>query len=310
MAGRPVNRVSIEADRGTEVGPLRELLDIPLGRPVDQARVQRAMQRLYALGRFTQVRVLADGLGPAVNLRFVLTGLQRLESLTYVGARQVDTDALAAALNLNPGDEVDSRTQVTLRRLAQLHLMRVGYPLAQVQVQGRPGSEPGLMAFTLDIQAGPAVRVTAVHFAGRPRLPPTLLAGHIALGVGHVLNRDVIEADQALLKQLYIDRGFLRVQVHAPWVKQTPAGAEVTFEIEAGPRVAISYRGNHVLNDAALAALWPEPTGALTASTLDILRQRIVQAYGKLSYVGTEVQVHHLPGALGQIDRYVLEVHE
>jgi outer membrane protein insertion porin family len=305
-----VDAVGIEAPQDAESAHLLALVDIAPGQPLSQEAIQRAISRLYALGRFAQVRVWAEPHGTKVNLRFALQPTRRLEGLQLDGTPDVDTDRLAGALGINAGDEVDSRTEGLLHRRAVMHLMRAGYPLAEVQVACRPGDIQGLWTCHVGFKAGPAVRVTAVRFAGQPRLPAGILQQLVALRAGHVLDRDVLEADQASLKQIFIARGFLRVQVHTPWVKQSPAGAEVTYEIEAGPRIAVSFRGNRAIDDATLMALWPEPSGAMAASTLDILRQRIEQAYGKLSYIGTEVQVQALPGAMGEPDRYVLQVHE
>lgn len=310
LRGLPVSHVAVVAPKGVETQALRELIDIAPGDLLDQSEVQRGIERLYALGRFDQVRVFADVKDDLIGLRFFVEPLGRLDSLAITGARKIDVDGLRQALMLGPGDEVDSRTAATLHRRAVLHLLRVGYPLAQVEVTSNPTGEQGMSAWRVAVTEGPPVRVVQVGFTGEVRVPDALLRDAISMRPGRVLNRDVLEADQTLLKQLYISRGFLRVTISPPRIVHAEAGAQVIFDIEAGPRIAVHFRGNTAMGDDDIKALWPEPSGALAPSSLDILRQRIVQAYARLSFVGTEVEVHKLPSPLGGTEHYMVAVNE
>ena len=294
----PVLSISLDLSEGISLDPeqrleLRGLIDIQPGFLVDQADIAVAVKRLYALGRFAQVTVLAQRQAQAVHLHFELTPLVRLSSLEVQGLGDLPETPFMRALRLLPGDEVDAQALTRLQGKALTSLRRQGYPDAQVTVTAQPSSEASLVDVYLTVHRGPPRRIGALLWTGDNRLPEALQEIWLPLQVGQVLSEDALEAARSELTRNYIAHGFLQVQVAPPRVQGTSTGgqAEVHWQVDAGPQVQLRVSGSSLLTAAALRGLWPESDGRLLLGTLDSLSRRIVEHLRRLGL--PEAQVRH-----------------
>ncbi|HET6345997.1 MAG TPA: POTRA domain-containing protein, partial [Myxococcota bacterium] len=309
--GQPVLAVDVQAPPGNDPDELRALIDIQPGYLLSQADVEAGIKRLYALGRFSQVEVFAERYSGVVLLHFVVHPLRRLGEVDVVGTRATSAAALRQALALNPGDEVDSRTEAELTRRALAHLRRVGYPQAQVQVARLSGADPAAVSYTLQVREGPPLRVGAVRFTGRPRVPAGVLGNILTTEPGGVLDLDVLQEDAARLRQGLIDRGFLRARVGPPEVQpRSDEAADVVLHVEAGERISIELTGNTLLSDASLRQLWPEASGAMTGTSRRLFEARIQNAYARQGYYEATVRTRAFRDTERGILRYLFIIHE
>lgn len=310
LQGRSVQQIDVRTPTGPVDKQLRALVDIQPGDLFIQESVQQAILRLYALGRFSQVRVEATEYQDSVHLRFLLHPLQRLEELRIQGAGNMDTDKFIKALELQSQDEIYSYTAHDVHLRALAYLERNGYPLAQVFLDVRAADEPGFVNYTLKVTQGPAVRIAAIEFVGHPRVPRELLINQLSIRPGDVLSQDAVQENQKHLLQTYIDRGFRRARMRPAKIIHEKEGARILFHIDAGTRIAFAFTGNLAFSDDELMQLWPEPTGSMQTASVAIFAQRIEQAYSRLSYVDTKVRYTVDDDPLQQQQRITLTIDE
>ena len=308
--GQPVLSVDVQAPPGNDPHELRDLIDIQPGFLLEQRDVQEAIKRLYALGRFSQVTATAERQSGVVVLHFVALPLRRLDDIAISGLRHVDKAGLRTALELNTGDEVDTRTAGRLQARAIAYLHRVGYVEATVQVARSDEADLGLVGFNLRVDEGEPRRVTQLNLRGRTRLAKQLLLDMLHLRPGAVLNLDDLNQDVANLRQAYIDHGFLQVQIPKPYIRVIDDQVTVTFTVNAGDRIAMVYSGNSVFSDLDLRALYPDATGAVTTTNLRVFRQRLLRHYRRAGYPDVDIALRSFIDRGAGIRRYLFQIRE
>ncbi|MEZ4273115.1 MAG: POTRA domain-containing protein [Myxococcota bacterium] len=308
--GQPILSIDIDAPPDEDPTFLRQLIEIQPGFILAASDVQDAIKRLYALGRFANVRVFAQRLSGVVTLRFQLKPTQRLKSLSIRGVHRVDKENLLKALKLHSGDEVSSRTAQALKQRSEEFLDHAGFPRAEVVVAQKQRTNVREVDFVLQIREGPPRLVHRVEFTGQPRVTPFALHRIIATRAGDVLNRDIVALDKQRLRQAYLERGFLHVKVDDPLIINHERGQIVSFDINAGERIDVSFTGNTIATDQDLWALWPQREAGLGRRTLKIFADRIATHYRNLGYFNVAVTTRGFEDTGRQILRYVIHIQE
>jgi len=308
--GQPVLSVDLEAPEDENVDELRSLVDIYPGYLLSTDAVQAALKRLYALGRFSDVGVTAERLSGTVSLHFYVSALRRLEWLEIESTDQSDEDELRAALGLEPGDEVDSRTAVTLQRRAVTHLLRAGFPDVEVEVEQTSKAESQRVSFIVHVREGEPIRVAAVRFVGRPRAEPNILRRLVRTQSGGILNLATVADDAKKLQAAYRERGFLEAEFEPPKIAVRDGGAVVTFAVQAGDRIRVEVYGNRRLTRNDLLALWPAVHGRLQATDLAVFSQRIKDSYQRLGHLNAKVELRTIREVAEELTRHLVRVTE
>ncbi|MBI5509352.1 MAG: BamA/TamA family outer membrane protein [Deltaproteobacteria bacterium] len=293
--GQPVLAVDVWAPPEEDAESLRELIDIQPGFLLASDDIRAAIKRLYALGRFSDVGVTAERLSGTVSLHFYLRLIRRLESLELVGVESSDHAALRAALRIEVGDEVDSRTPTTLQTRATEYLRRAGFANATAKVELRAAGSATAMAATVHVNEGRPTRVRRVRFFGRPRLERAVLARLVGTRPGGVLDQNQLEADVRELLAQYRRRGFFDARVKPAAVSIDRRGADVSFVIDAGFRVSVTISGNRILSRDSLLALWPDLADTLRPADLQLFADRITDSYRRLGYFAAKVAARQTP---------------
>lgn len=266
------------------------------GELVRAAPIERAIQRLYALGRFSDVRLHAERSAGEVVLHFVLTPRQWLEQITIEGTELSDAEALEKALLLRSGDDFDADTKAIIEQRAIVHLRTSGFPLAKVSVS-LASSDRIHIEMLLVVNEGEPERVQKIRFEGETRVPNHLLLRELSTQVGSIADASILRADAQALQAAYVRRGFLQAKVAEP--SCTPP--VLTFSVAQGPRVLIRFSGNRRVSNAALERALALFGKSLATQDPELGAERIERLYRRLGYVGTRAFVQRIepgPGLL------------
>ena len=294
MQNHPVLSVDVAAPPGINAQELRTLVDIRPGFLLDAHAVQDAIKRLYAMGRFAQVEVFAERVDDAVALHFVAQAQRRLGDVSIVGNQHVSGSVLRTALQQHGGDELDNHTVLNMQKRAVRYMHRLGYNHSQVSFLQTPTYDPGFINYEMHVVEGEPTRIESIRIAGQPRLAEAVVLGMLSHAPGEVLNHDLLESDREMLRQAYLDHGFLQVVVEPARVLIRDAAAQVRWTIHAGDRTHIGFSGNTVLSETDLRNLWPDTNRAYSPERARIMRQRIKTAYAKQGYPFAEVTLRKL----------------
>ncbi len=309
--GLPVLSVDIEGPSEEEsTDELRSLIEIEPGYLLATADIEVAIARLYALGRFSAVRVYAERYAGAVALHFYLRVTRSLARLDVIGVQVANKGEITSALQIRPGDEIDRRTTERLRERALVHLRRVGFSQATVNV--REVSDPGrrTAALVVEVVEGQPERVVAVHFEGDLRVAGEYLMPALQLREGAVFDQRLLRTDREALVRQYRRKGFMRARVDEPTVSHGPHGAVVTYRVEASRRIDVALSGNRLIPGPRLADLSPQTGEPLRDGDLRVWASRIVDQYQRLGYPDAKVHVRGFLDAANDIVRYHLRIDE
>lgn len=308
--GQPILSVDVISPNEKDAAQLRPLIGIEPGYLLSTDDLQAALRRIYALGRFSDVGVSAERRSGTVSLYFYVQPIRRLTGLEIDGLEAADGDALREALRINSGDEIDSKTAARVEQRARIYLERAGFPQAEILVEVNSEVSQTSASIRVVVDEGEPLRVRRVRFTGRPRLKRNVLTRLVGTEAGGVADRDVIEEDGRRLARQYRKHGFLSAQIHTPAVRVQDGYADVTFDTEAGDRVAVELRGTTLLTRKDLLSLWPEPSGALREADVPLFAERVSEACHRLGYPRARARVRATRDAAEETLTYVIDVDE
>jgi outer membrane protein assembly factor BamA len=221
------------------------------GEPLDLARVERDVRRLWGTGWFQDIQVESSDTPQGVQLTFALVEKRRfyLRKVEFKPASERRLVNLAKGAPLDP--MVAARVAGALRR----RLVEEGYADAKVEAAIVPA---GFQKADLQIRVerGRLYRVEAVRFSGALGLGPRELERAVDDIRPHRLlpslgpiwsgwrllapfSEKAAEADAQRLRSLYLSRGFFDARVEVARIDIAERKATVLFHVDAGQRYRV-----------------------------------------------------------------------
>ncbi len=160
--------------------------------------------------------------------------------ITKISSSGIPVDRLEAATGIHEGDSYSIAALQAAKRNLEMGLKQAGYVDAKVNVDAEPYDKGVKVKFSID--KGDPIKITKVNFVGNRKLSADILSSNIVnkkggafswLTGGGEATPSQLEADQARVRDEYLKRGYLDVQVDKPLMKTDFASktAEVTFNI-------------------------------------------------------------------------------
>lgn len=253
LDGRVVRELSVQGNERVSDATILNLIRTREGQPFDHLTVQEDYQRLDGIRRFRSVTADATPIGAdGVNVVFVVEELPPIESIQFVGNRAIDTEALRAAVDLNPGEAIDPfRIALAKQAVETLYEAR-NYPLTRVTVNAEEAGETGEVIFT--INEGPNVKIRNIDFIGNDSFSEDALKKQIRsrtyiwlLRPGN-FDEDTLVDDVALLTRYYESKGFFDVKVGRRLIySPDQRDVQIEFLIDEGPQYTVDqirFEGN------------------------------------------------------------------
>jgi outer membrane protein insertion porin family len=309
-------------------------LETQVGRPYDAAAVERDVRYLWALGRFDDVRVemTMQPTGAAIRFAVALKPRLRLHEI------RMQPHSFGFQPKLPEGSGIDDFQAHQLAMETEKELKLQGYQQARVSYQFTPAPRQEV-DLRLNIEAGTALRVKQVEFAGSLGLQPKELRG--TLGplrsktmiplLWHILpdySPEAVDAGVARLRSLYLARGYFDARVSTGDAAIRGKDATVRIDIDAGPRFEVRGTDLTKLCPCLMAqrrqaerqgildftaGIHVEREGAQPAATVTTridsgqpYRVRRVEFFGLHRYSDTTVRRNFLLDEGAPLDQYLL----
>jgi len=239
---------------GADAESVRALVEVQPGQLLDARDVRDAVRALHASARFSRVAAYAEPMGDGrVRLVFVLTGVEKLVSVSFTGQRALAESVLLQNANLQVNAEFQPEQVGPAVEAVQAAYFRIGYRHAQVTPVRK--AAPGGLALEFRVDEGPPTRVSEVRFEGDLALERDQLAAAFRLEQGDVLNLIILDEALRRVRERYRLAGRLRARVDPARVEETRGSeARIVVPVAAGPLVRFNLRGNRVFSDAVLAS--------------------------------------------------------
>jgi outer membrane protein insertion porin family len=283
---------------------VRGRLPLKEGDPFTVDGVRRIIGEVYRLGYFEDVQVATEGYEGGLKLLITVKERPIVRDIRYEGYDQLAIDKLKEQVTIQTGGFLDLQalTKATNKLTGYYH--NQGYYHAQVRPVLQE-TKPGDVAITFVITEGKRAKIRSVTFEGNQVFSARQLRKVIEtksyfwltswLTDSGLYQTEMAANDVDRLRDYYLDRGYLQVQVGAPQVtlSQDQRWFDLVFPIEEGDQytiASVAVSGVHVLSEAQVRSVITTTGGVLfnrSEIRKDILA--ITDEYGERGYAFAQV---------------------
>ncbi len=161
--------------------------------------------------------------------------------IAKIDSSGITAEKISAITGIHEGDNYSPSALMAAKQQLEASLKQSGYVDAKVNVSAAPTEDGVKVSFNLD--KGEPIKIKKVTFIGNHKLSSDVLQSHITNKPGGMFSwltgggeaiPSQLEYDQAQVRDEYLKRGYLDVQVDKPLMKTNFAAksAEVTFNIK------------------------------------------------------------------------------
>ncbi|MBI3620905.1 MAG: outer membrane protein assembly factor BamA [Nitrospirae bacterium] len=299
-----VKRIDIAGLHKIAETTVRGQLPVQEGAPFSVDGVRRIIEAIYRLGYFDDVQVATEGYEGGLKLLITVTERPTLRDIRYEGYDQLAVDKLKEQVTIQSGTFLDLQalTKATNKLTAYYH--NQGYYHAQVRTVLQE-TKPGDVALTFVISEGSRAKIRSITFQGNRAFSARQLRNVIEtkeyfwlsswLTDSGLYQTETAAADIDRLKEHYLDRGYMQVQVGAPQatLSKDRRWFDLMFPVEEGDRytiASVAISGAQILSEAAVRSAISTTTGTLfnrSQIRRDILA--VTEAYGERGYAFAQV---------------------
>ncbi len=248
---QPVVRIRLDCDGRLSVKDFAGEIIQRVGEPLDRAKVTESIKRLYATGRFVELRADVEPRDNGVELVFVgrvvyFVGVVRVEGTPKIldPKALIDASRLRLGQALSPEDLVEAR-----KHLAEVLAENAYY---QAQIDDRlirdTGTQEAEVVFV--IVPGKPARLSRVEFQGQTVVPAERLATVAGWRPGNQLTSARVERGLFKIHKFYTARG--RLQASASLKERVYDSQSSTdrllVRVEAGPLIRVRVEGASLSN--------------------------------------------------------------
>ncbi|MCC6680150.1 MAG: outer membrane protein assembly factor BamA [Phycisphaeraceae bacterium] len=304
MEGRPIADIRIEGLQQVSDQFVRNQIRSQIGDPYDGQVVENDVIRITHLGVFESVAAQGqpndDG---TVTLIFKCAEQLVLADVQVVGNKAISDQELLSKVVLQAGDPADTFLIDRGKRMIREAYQDAGYFMASVSTDDAVLTDSAILIFR--VVEGPKVKIRAFRFEGNNAFDRDTLKAqiksdsYVPIFRDGSLSREQLELDASAIRSYYRDHGYLDAQVGRR-IDLSPdqRGAVVVFQIAEGRQYQISQvvvEGNQQIPTAQISMnMLLHPGSTYSESAVAKSRDAILDLYGKLGYLETQVDIKHL----------------
>lgn len=257
--GRTVTSLHFECDCDLKLQDFPGTVVQHVGEPLDRAKIASSLKRLYATGRFDDLRAEGSAEGVGVSVIFVARAQYFVGIVTAEGKTgPLDARALVTASRLRLGEPLTTeRLDAALKRLRDL-MAANGYYQSKVSHQLQRFPETLVASVLFSIESGEPARVSSIDFQHRTEFSAQRLRNVAGWHPNMVLTSARVQRGLDRLRQFYVAHGHLKVNlsVQRRTFDAKTNTEKVTVAVESGPLIQVQVKGA-AISTSQLANLLP-----------------------------------------------------
>ena len=301
----PIQQIEIEGNRHIEHQAIVGKLSIQIGDPFSNAKVRQQIQKIYSMGFFEEVDVSTQLATDGVHVTFRVKEKPFTVEVVYDGNDELSDENLGEKNTIRNQTFLDQeQVKVSVELFRKLYQEK-GYYDAQI-IPIVDMVEEGQARLTYYIEEGKQAHIKTIEFEGRHVLKKKdvskLMANQeyswpwsIFSDTG-VLRRDEVPNDVERIKEVYMNKGYLDIQVGMPRINldENKEWFTLVFPIVEGEPYILSqihYSGNTIFSEKELKeGLDAEPGDVFQRAKIRDEITRVTDLYGSRGYAFTEVK--------------------
>jgi outer membrane protein insertion porin family len=315
--GPPVVEIRVVGNRRIEADAIRGRVATRVGEPFDAARTREDLRRVFELGFFRDVQVLASDHPDGKVVTFVVEENPIIRQVSVIGNDAVSGDEIREQLTLTVGSTIDYPLLLENEQRIEALYQAKGYYRAEVDARVEAISDDAV-AVKFDIVEGNELHLVEIDFQGNDFLSDGQLRKVMQTKPWRFYSRlttwfdrsglyaePIFYQDLDRIRRRYMDEGFIRVRVSEPevTVNQNEDGLRVVVRIEEGSRFTVGevdVGGDGAFDREALRSLVTLQQGqtfSRSAMTDDVERLRNHYADRGFFFARVEPQTRVDPAA-------------
>jgi outer membrane protein assembly factor BamA len=258
LAGKPISQI-VAFDPPAGFDPAGDA-EIPPGAALEAEVVRLAIERLWATGRYRNIRIWArprpDG---AVDLLIGVEPLLRITRIDVTGNKALDAGDVGRAVEYSPHRTILAEPPVLLelkQRLLTAYALR-GYPRAEAVLRLETTGEAGEVALAVEIREGRPDRWDRIEIEGLPEgALAARLVRDIGLHDGTIRDRSLLDRAIERLPERLARLGYRDARIGKAVERQLGEGVfALAIPVTPGIRTRLLFAGNRRLRAGDLERL-------------------------------------------------------
>jgi outer membrane protein insertion porin family len=303
--GQDVLSVRYEARDRTALDPamIQPYISAEPGQTITRDTLARDVRALEQSGRFAFVAADLERAADGVVVVYTVEPKPRIRRLTVSGADSLGNRKVRELLELGVGDSVDDALLAERAQAVKEQYRKKHYPFADLSWTIRVDQPSGLADVAIRVEEGRLAKVKSISFTGNDSISDGTLRKAMSQKKRHIFSwltgsggyqPDLLAADPAALRRVYLDEGFLDVRIGTPEVMEKGEGKVViTIPVTEGARYRIgdlTITGITIFEPGPVRAVVTNQYGDIaSASALQSAMQNLRDYYGSRGYIDTLV---------------------
>jgi outer membrane protein insertion porin family len=320
-----IKAIKIQGNKRIEAPTIRGRISLKEGEPFNAERIREQIRAVYQMGYFEDVRVETEPVAGGVAAIFVVTEKPFVTEILYDGNNNVKDEKLTERLTVRTPSFLDQQQIKDSVERFRLLYEEEGYFSARI-VPVIKSLDEERKSLTFFITEGPRARIKTVALDGAKAVPEKKLKKALVtreyfyltswFDDSGIYKKDELANDVERLRQVYLDEGYLNVQVGTPTVELSPDKQwfTVRFPVVEGPQFTfskISYQGQTVFSESELrAGSKLTPGGVVKMAEIRDDLTRVTDLYGTKGYAFADVNPQILPDPGSKTAAVTFEVKE
>jgi outer membrane protein insertion porin family len=295
--------LNVTGNKTSEPGVIKLSSGLSEGSDITSEEVQRAVKQLWALGIFSDVRIVQDLKTPdGLFLTLQVVEYPRLERLEITGNRKLKKEDIEKELSLFRGQVVNpSQTAKAQKQLTKMYSEK-GYTLARIQVSEEPTDKEGRVVLKLHVDEGRKVQIKRIRFLGNSAFTNKKLRKQMkdtkenGLLKGGDFDREKFETDKDKVLEFYRNQGYRDAEILGDTLYYDAEKKDLFIDVtvtEGGRYYVgrVTFEGNALFTEPQLRDMLEFSEGdPFSQEKFDkTLGEKIGGAYSDLGYISAQI---------------------
>jgi outer membrane protein insertion porin family len=298
-----IHTIEVEGNHHIERQAILGKLSIKPGDPFSQERIREQIQKLYEMGFFEEVEVSTESTPNGVAVVFLVKEKPFTVEVVFDGNDELSDEKLNEKNTVKNQVFLDKeQVKVSVEHFRQLYQEKGFYHARIVPIIDMIENNQARLTFY--IEEGRQAHIRTMEFEGRNVVKKKELVSVMAnrewswpwsiFTDAGILHRDELPNDVERIKEVYLNKGYLDVQVGMPRIDldETKEWFTLVFPIVEGEPYIVSqiqYTGNTLFSDAELReGLSIEPGEVFQRAKVRDEVTRLTDLYGSRGYAFAE----------------------
>jgi outer membrane protein insertion porin family len=325
LSGNRIQHIKVEGNRHIETQAIVGQLSLKVGDPFSKAQVRQQIQEIYNMGFFEEVDVSTDVATDGVVVAFRVKEKPFTVEVVYDGNDELSDDDLGEKNTIRNQTFLDQeQVKVSVEQFRKLYEEKGFYDVQIIPIVDL--IEEGQARLTYFIEEGQKAYIKTIIFEGKNVLEDKELSKLMANQEYHwlwslfsdrgVLRRDEVPNDVERIKEVYMNKGYLDIQVGLPRIDldEKKKWFTLIFPIVEGEPYILSevqYKGNSLFSEEELhEGLVMESGHVFQRARVRDEITRLTDLYGSQGYAFTEVNPSIEPDQATRSARIVFVIDE